>query len=34
MENMIKSPVDGVIKKVNTIKGQAVEKGMILLEFN
>ena len=33
MENVIKSPTDGVIKKITVVKGQAVEKNEVLLEF-
>ena len=33
MENVIKSPVDGTIKKVGVTKGVAVEKNTILIEF-
>ena len=33
MENVIKSPAQGVVKKVNAIKGNAVEKNNILIEF-
>jgi biotin carboxyl carrier protein len=33
MENVIKSPTDGMIKKVTAIKGLPVEKNSILLEF-
>ena len=33
MENVIKSPIDGVIKRVAVVKDQAVEKNEVLLEF-
>jgi len=33
MENVIKSPTDGVIKKIAVEKGWAVEKGEVLVEF-
>jgi biotin carboxyl carrier protein len=33
MENVIKSPADGKIKKVSVTKGVAVEKNTILVEF-
>ena len=33
MENVIKSPRDGVIKKIVVHKGQAVEKNEVLVEF-
>jgi biotin carboxyl carrier protein len=33
MENVIKSPATAVVKKVNAIKGQAVEKNTVLIEF-
>ena len=33
MENVIKSPRDGVIKKIVVLKGQAVEKNEVLVEF-
>ena len=33
MENVIKSPTDGVIKKIAVIKDQAVEKNEVLVEF-
>jgi biotin carboxyl carrier protein len=33
MENILKSPTDGKIKKIAAIKGTAVEKGQILIEF-
>lgn len=34
MENMIKSPTDGVIKKIEVQQGDKVEKNEILLSFN
>ena len=33
MENVITSPRDGVIKSVNMSKGEAIEKGQLLIEF-
>lgn len=33
MENVIKSPTDGVIKKIAVVKEQAVEKNEVLIEF-
>jgi len=33
MENALKSPADGVIKKVAVSKGMAVEKNQLLIEF-
>lgn len=33
MENIIKSPVDAVIKKVAVLSGQSVEKNDLLIEF-
>jgi len=33
MENIIKSPGEGIIKRVNAQKGKAVEKGQILIQF-
>lgn len=33
MENVIKSPAAGIVKKVNAIKGNAVEKNAVLFEF-
>lgn len=33
MENILKSPTDGVIKKVSAIKGNAVEKNQVLIQF-
>jgi len=33
MENMIKSPTDGVIKSIEVEKGVAVEKNQVLLNF-
>jgi biotin carboxyl carrier protein len=33
MENIIKSPTDGVIKKININKGVAVEKNQVLINF-
>jgi biotin carboxyl carrier protein len=33
MENVIKSPAEGVIKKVTAVKGTAVEKNAVLIEF-
>lgn len=34
MENMIKSPTEGVIRKISVTKGDKVEKNTILIEFN
>jgi len=33
MENIIKSPVEAVIKKIHFNKGEAVEKGAVLVSF-
>ena len=33
MENVITSPRDGVIKSVNIVKGEAIDKGHLLVEF-
>ena len=33
MENILKSPSDGTIKKIAAIKGTAVEKGQLLIQF-
>lgn len=33
MENVITSPRDGVIKSVNIAKGNAIDKGYLLIEF-
>ena len=33
MENILKSPIDGVVKKINAKKGMAVEKGQLLMSF-
>ncbi len=33
MENILKSPVDGVIKKIAINKGVAVEKNQLLIQF-
>jgi biotin carboxyl carrier protein len=33
MENIIKSPCDGVIKKIAAMKGAAVEKNQLLIQF-
>lgn len=33
MENMMKSPSDGVIKKIDVAKGDKVEKGQLLISF-
>ena len=33
MENVIKSPTDGVIKKIAVVKDQAVEKNEVLVEL-
>lgn len=34
MENVIKSPTAGNIKKIVAVKGKAVEKNSVLIEFN
>jgi biotin carboxyl carrier protein len=33
MENIIKSPGDGVVKTVKIKKGESVEKNQVLIEF-
>jgi len=33
MENEIKSPIDGVIKRIGVTEGQTVEKGTIIIEI-
>ena len=33
MENIIKSPTEGVIKKIHAVKGNAVEKNQLLISF-
>jgi biotin carboxyl carrier protein len=33
MENSIKCPKDGIVKSVHTQKGDAVEKGKLLIEL-
>jgi biotin carboxyl carrier protein len=33
MENNIKSPTDGIIKKIHAVKGNAVEKNQLLISF-
>ena len=33
MENVITSPRDGVIKSINIVKGEAIDKGHLLVEF-
>ena len=33
MENILKSPADGIIKKVVATKGTAVEKNQLLIQF-
>jgi biotin carboxyl carrier protein len=33
MENILKSPADGIIKKITAVKGTAVEKNQILMQF-
>ena len=33
MENVITSPRDGIIKYVNIVKGDAIDKGHLLIEF-
>jgi biotin carboxyl carrier protein len=34
MENMIKSPADGIVKKISVAKGDKVEKNEVLIEFS
>ncbi|HVA98932.1 MAG TPA: acetyl-CoA carboxylase biotin carboxyl carrier protein subunit [Bacteroidia bacterium] len=34
MENVLKSPADAVVKKINVQKGNAVEKNQVLVQFN
>lgn len=34
MENIIKSPTDGVIKKINVKKGLAVDKNQVMITFS
>jgi len=33
MENVITSPRDGIIKSVSVSKGEAIDKGHLLIEF-
>ena len=33
MENVLKSPTDGIVKKINVNKGIAVEKNQVLIQF-
>lgn len=33
MENILKSPADGTVKKISVKKGMAVEKNQVLIEF-
>jgi biotin carboxyl carrier protein len=33
MENIIKSPADGLVKKINAVQGTAVEKNQVLIQF-
>jgi biotin carboxyl carrier protein len=33
MENMLKSPGDGIVKTVKVKKGDTVEKNQVLIEF-
>jgi biotin carboxyl carrier protein len=33
MENIIKSPTEGIIKKIHALKGNAVEKNQLLISF-
>lgn len=33
MENILKSPTDGIVKKVSVIKGDKVEKNQVLIQF-
>jgi biotin carboxyl carrier protein len=34
MENMIKSPADGIIKRLLVTTGDKIEKNTVLIEFN
>jgi biotin carboxyl carrier protein len=34
MENVIKSPGEGIVKEVKAIKGQSVEKNAVLIQFS
>jgi biotin carboxyl carrier protein len=33
MENVIKSPTDGIVKSISVNAGQAVEKGSVMITF-
>ncbi|MCL4140359.1 UNVERIFIED_CONTAM: hypothetical protein GTU68_048933 [Idotea baltica] len=33
MENVITSPRNGIIKSINAVKGNTVDKGTLLIEF-
>jgi biotin carboxyl carrier protein len=33
MENELKAPAEGVVKRVRVTAGEAVEKGQVLVEF-
>jgi biotin carboxyl carrier protein len=33
MENVLKSPTDGTVKKIAVTKGVAVEKNQVLIQF-
>jgi acetyl/propionyl-CoA carboxylase alpha subunit len=33
MENILKSPHDGIIKKINVVKNQKIEKDSVLIQF-
>ena len=33
MENVLKSPTDGIVKKIAVNKGIAVEKNQVLIQF-
>jgi biotin carboxyl carrier protein len=34
MENIQKSPTDAVVKKINVVKGDKVEKNQVLIQFS
>jgi biotin carboxyl carrier protein len=34
MENIIKSPINGIVKKVHVKKGQTIEKNTLIISFN
>jgi biotin carboxyl carrier protein len=33
MENIIKSPINGIVKKVHVKKGQTIEKNTLIISF-